>query len=225
MSHNFVSQLPIIPITDLKYGTKCTICGEDYGTTIPASDILPEDPVRLPCNHEFGHVCLTTWLSPTQESKNTCPLCRRTLFPFITPSAEAEAESAALVPSPSPHDQIINWDTMPSTVDSQLSASGIVHRSPPFRDWLLYTQLRGQGADLPAWRPSSSSSSPGPRLDAEQEEALFGELRRRGAFRLLPVAVGPLVSDREVWGFLRGRGYSYDAVHAATANECAWLRV
>jgi hypothetical protein len=29
------------------------------------------------CNHTFGRTCLLTWL----ESSNTCPLCRRTLFP------------------------------------------------------------------------------------------------------------------------------------------------
>ena len=41
---------------------------------------------------------------------------------------------------------------------------------------------------------------------------------------MLPVPVGLLVSEREVWAFLRGQGYSYDAIYAATSGGCAWTQ-
>ena len=79
-------------------------------------------------------------------------------------------------------------------------------------------------ADLPPWRPDSAN--PGPRLNSSDEEALFRELQRRGAFRVLPVAVGMLLSEeeRDIWAYLRERGYSYDPVYAATSGGCAWTQ-
>lgn len=211
MAHNFVAQLPVVSKSDLTYGNRCSICREIYGTNITGSGIICEDAIRLPCGHEFGHACISSWLSP-EEGKNTCPLCRYELFP-----AAPEVEEG-FVPS---HDAIEeDWDNMATELDSELSANGIVHRSRHFRDWLLYSQLQGQGANLPPWRPSSTNL--GPRLGPSQEEALFHELRRRGAFRVLPVPVGLLVSDRDIWIFLRDHGYSYDPVYAATSGGCAW---
>ena len=214
MALNFMAQLPIISETDLVYGNRCIICCEVYGTSIIDSDIMTEEAVRLPCGHEFGSECLSTWLSP-QEGKNSCPLCRRELFPtapevgrgFVHLHGERE----------------VDWDNVATQTDSELSATGIVHRSRAFGDWLLYAQLRGQGASLPPWRPSSTD--PGPRLDSSQEEALFQELQRRGAFLLLPIRVGPLVSDRQVWTFLRDERYSYDPIYGATLSGCAWFRI
>lgn len=211
MAQNFVNQLPIVSRADLVYGKRCGICREIYGTNITGSGIVTEDAVRLPCGHEFGFECLSTWLSP-KESKNSCPLCRRELFP-----AASEVEDGFVLL----HDDIEeDWNDLASDLDSELRANGIVHRSRPFRDWHLYSQLCGQGANLPPWRPSSTNL--GPRLNSSQEEALFHELERRGAFRVLPIPVGLLVSEREIWNFLRDQGYSYDPVYAATSGGCAW---
>ncbi|CAF9926173.1 hypothetical protein IMSHALPRED_006881 [Imshaugia aleurites] len=216
MAASFVAQLPIISRADLVYGDKCAICHEAYGTNVTCSGTVSDDAVRLPfCGHEFGKICLEIWLSP-KEGKNSCPLCRDQLFPAESPVEEA------FVPLHGLHDVIMeaDWDDMATEVNSELSAHGIVHRSRPFRDWLLYSQLQHQGASLPPWRPSATN--PGPRLDDSQEEALFVELRRRGAFRVLPVPVGLLVSERETWTFLRDYGYFYDPIYAATSAGCAW---
>lgn len=208
MAQNFVAQLPIVSRADLVYGNRCSICHEIYGPELHGSG---EDAVRLPCSHEFGLDCLSTWLSP-EGGKNSCPLCRSELFP----AAPEVGEGFVLL-----HDDIEqSWDNMATEVDSELSANGIVHRSRPFRDWLLYSQLEHQGATLPPWRPSSTD--PGPRLDSSHEEALFQELRRRGAFRVLPISVELSDSEREVWTFLRDDGYSYDPIYAATSGGCAW---
>ena len=210
MAQDIVGQFPIVSRADLVYGDRCGICRETYSTNIPGSGIVAEDAVRLPCGHEFGSDCISTWLSPG-EGQNTCPLCRSQLFPAAAPAVEDGRGPAPEV-----------WDGMAIELDSELRAQGIVHRSRPFRDWLLYSQLQGQGANLPHWRPSSTD--PGPRLNAEQEEALFGELQRRGAFNLLPVPVGPLVPARAIWDFLRDYGFSFDPIYAATAGGCAWSR-
>lgn len=217
MTHEFVAQLPTVSSADLVYGNRCGICREAYGTNITGSDIVTEDAVRLPCGHEFGHDCLSTWLSP-EQGKNSCPLCRAELFPAAAPATQEEESVRTR------HGSEVDWTGMAAAVDAELSASGIVHRSRPFGDWLLYSQLQGQGARLPAWRPGSAD--PRPRLDATQEEALFRELQRRGAFRVLPAQVGGLVGEREVWGFLRERGWGYDPVYAATAGAggCAWFQ-
>lgn len=205
MAQNFIAQLPIVSETDLVYGNKCSICREIYGTKTTGNDIVAEDAVRLPCGHEFGIECLSTWLSPETGNNNSCPLCRRELFHAAAPSRRNS-----------------EIDTVSATeLDAELSANGIVHRSQHFRDWMLYSQLEAQGA-LPPWRPDSAN--PGPRLNPLEEEALFLELQRRGAFRVLPGSVGYLGSERQIWGVLREQGWGYDAVYAATSGGCAWTQ-
>lgn len=204
-----MADFPIVSRADLVYGDRCGICRETYSTNVTSSGTVSEDPVRLPCGHEFGLECISTWLSP-EEGKNSCPMCRHVLFPIASKIEEGFVNLH----------HIEDWDDMVTESDTELAANGIVHRSRPFQDWLLYSQLQSQGANLPEWRPSSTH--PGPRLDSSQEEALFRELQRRGAFSVLPIPVGPLVSERRVWDLLRGRGYSYDAIYAATAGGCAW---
>lgn len=69
---------------------KCSICQSEYGKergdkTKPASDsdqILsddesPESPVRLPCGHLLGDLCIYKWLEEPQPA--SCPLCRHKL--------------------------------------------------------------------------------------------------------------------------------------------------
>ncbi|KAF2498071.1 hypothetical protein BU16DRAFT_333442 [Lophium mytilinum] len=52
---------------------KCTICQEIHAEN---------DAVELEvCGHVFGAQCLETWVNKTHRATDTCPNCRRTLFP------------------------------------------------------------------------------------------------------------------------------------------------
>lgn len=42
-------------------------------------DMMPEDPLRLPCGHYFGELCLHAWIKETSEGSPTCPKCRANL--------------------------------------------------------------------------------------------------------------------------------------------------
>lgn len=42
-------------------------------------DMMPEDPVKLPCGHYFGELCLRTWIKEESEEPPTCPKCRANL--------------------------------------------------------------------------------------------------------------------------------------------------
>lgn len=104
-------------------------------------------------------------------------------------------------------------------VDTVLRVFGLLQRDRRFRDWFLYQQLYAQDAtNLPLWRADPTDRRP--CLNTSEEEALFQELERRGAFRLLPALVGPFATNRQIWDFLRDNGYSYD-----TAGDCAWVRL
>ena len=68
----FLESLPILPASDHPEALDtCHICQEAFDNTA-----RPEVPVRLPCHHVFGALCISTWMS-IQE---TCPLCRTVLF-------------------------------------------------------------------------------------------------------------------------------------------------
>ena len=121
MAHNILAQFPIVSRADLVYGERCGICHETYWTDVTGSGIVTEDAIRLPCGHEFGFECISTWLSP-EQGKNTCPLCRYELWPR---ALEVEEGHAVM------HRE---WDDMAMELDTELGADGIVHRSRPFQD-------------------------------------------------------------------------------------------
>lgn len=54
----------------------CNICGEEMGKLSPENTL--EKPVRTPCQHIFGHLCILTWLNETNDP--TCPMCRSRFF-------------------------------------------------------------------------------------------------------------------------------------------------
>ena len=206
MAEKIVAQLPIVSRADLVFGDRCEICHEAYSTNRPNG----EDPVRLPCGHEFGFECIRRWLSP-EEGKNTCPLCRYQLF--APPAREFEDTRAA-------------WDSIVTAVDFdiELTTSGLMQGSSRFRDWALYSQLQEWGANLPPWQHDGVFVSL--QLDSSQENALFMELQRRGAFRVLPIDVGPLDSEQQIraaWDTLRYHRYSYDPYCTATDGS-AWFQ-
>lgn len=50
----------------------CCICFQPFGSTASTQG-GPEVPVKLPCGHLFGEMCISTWT----RSRNSCPLCRK----------------------------------------------------------------------------------------------------------------------------------------------------
>ena len=78
----FWNNLPQLIVDDLPAEDRCcSICFAAYGTQI-TPEVKGECPVQLPCSHVFGLVCLKTWLT----ENNTCPICRRELFPPLAQS-------------------------------------------------------------------------------------------------------------------------------------------
>ncbi|CAD6569024.1 MAG: hypothetical protein ASARMPREDX12_002032 [Alectoria sarmentosa] len=72
---DFLNQLPTV---EQPPHSECVICLLPYGAAQDEGTI--EHPVRLPCNHIVGSNCISQWLHPDKEAKNSCPLCRRKFF-------------------------------------------------------------------------------------------------------------------------------------------------
>ena len=95
----WIATLEKIPLEEVWKGeieNECGICKFEYKAPVPqhlknAND-KPEQPVALSCKHTFGESCLKRWLSPTDGKGNTCPTCRRKLFPSWPPDDPAPAE-------------------------------------------------------------------------------------------------------------------------------------
>ncbi|MCJ1264183.1 hypothetical protein MMC22_004054 [Lobaria immixta] len=75
----------------------CTICQEEYH--VSGDNKLSHTPVRTPCGHIFGQPCIMKWLDPLcywevdedsetevllDQTKTSCPKCRRVFFPETT---------------------------------------------------------------------------------------------------------------------------------------------
>ncbi|KAI9770254.1 MAG: hypothetical protein M1840_003412 [Geoglossum simile] len=70
-----ISGLQDVPIYSLSEEDRtCSICMDPFGETEPING-TSENPVRLPCGHVFGYICIKTWL----REHCTCPTCRRKL--------------------------------------------------------------------------------------------------------------------------------------------------
>ena len=91
----FLRSLPVLPASDHPEAVNtCPICQEAFKNTA-----RPEVPVRLPCHHVFGALCISSWIS----IKRTCPLCRSVLFEPNSPSTPVgggEAEGSATTTQP-----------------------------------------------------------------------------------------------------------------------------
>ena len=204
MAQNTAAQFPTVSKADLLYGDSCAICHETYTS---------EAAVRLPCGHEFGSDCISTWLSP-EQGRVTCPLCRHQLVAPTTTASEEADETRAI------------FQHFVTAIELEIDITQRElnrHRSRRFREWLLYAELHSQGADLPPWR--SETGEMRTELGPYQEEALFRELRRRGAFLVLPFEVDPLMTVREIWESLRNSGYSWHPVHVGDgSDDCGWTQ-
>ena len=86
---HFVGSLPRVRQEDLPAGSECMICQDQYGTP-NADDGTTEHTIVLPCGHLVGSVCIRRWLS--ERGSNTCPYCRRELFPPIPTDSDNELD-------------------------------------------------------------------------------------------------------------------------------------
>lgn len=82
MSEASLSRLLQVPNVSIQPGSteRCDICLTDCGTPLNGTED-GELAVRLPCSHIFGSKCIATWLCPNGAANNSCPMCRRELFP------------------------------------------------------------------------------------------------------------------------------------------------
>ena len=80
----FILSLPIVNKANLPDEHKsCHICMEDFKAQ--TANTL-ELPVRLPCSHILGTICMINWLSSNgDESPRGCPMCRAELLPQAQP--------------------------------------------------------------------------------------------------------------------------------------------
>lgn len=78
--------IPAHPVTALPCaGTECGICLEGISLPPSASEcqhlaFSKEVVFLLPCLHFFHQSCILTWHSSIRPERDTCPICRRTLF-------------------------------------------------------------------------------------------------------------------------------------------------
>ena len=81
----WIKSLKVVPMAAVHSGEvepECGICQLDYRLHKENdSEPEPEKPIVLPCKHVLGEGCLEKWLSPSEGGGNSCPICRRTLFP------------------------------------------------------------------------------------------------------------------------------------------------
>ena len=76
----YILSLPIINKNTLPDEHKsCHICMEDFKAQTAHTLELP---VRLPCSHILGTICMINWLSSNgDKSPRGCPMCRAELLP------------------------------------------------------------------------------------------------------------------------------------------------
>ena len=174
----YVASLPTVPRLTLgndEPEQHCGICYEAYS----------EDPVMLPCRHQFDSQCLLYWLSEAHSGQNTCPVCRRELFP-----RQRDYDEDADFDVNNGMTALISVDLFrPLTLRNRQG-----HLRPNFReirelmadnrrlavleDHSIYRRLVDDGAPLVPLRPRTAV------LTAEEDRALFQELRLRGAFNM-----------------------------------------
>lgn len=73
-----------VSIASLGEETTCQICHEIYGGTEGEKDVAGELPVRLPCGHVIGILCLETWVQQAPDPLRICTLCNES-FGIVQP--------------------------------------------------------------------------------------------------------------------------------------------
>lgn len=84
-----LSHLTLPTVDFLEDNTRCHICLEPFLT-----GSIPELPIKLPCGHICGSVCILKWLTPKSPPPrgNNCPICRKSIY-----SIESVSEWNALI--------------------------------------------------------------------------------------------------------------------------------
>lgn len=87
----FVKDLPtadLVKERERGRDVECGICQRELSDQHVYPEGRPgftlERPIKLPCSHVYGEDCLRQWLSPASKgggNANTCPSCRKVLFP------------------------------------------------------------------------------------------------------------------------------------------------
>ena len=87
----YVKDLPTADLAKVRESgrdAECGICQLEFSDQHVHPEERPgftlERPITLPCSHVYGEKCLRTWLSPESKgggNANTCPSCRKVLFP------------------------------------------------------------------------------------------------------------------------------------------------
>ena len=212
----YVAALPTVPrasLGDDETDHQCVLCRLPY----------QEDPVVTECGHRFERGCLLRWLSEDEANQNSCPVCRRELFPQV---------SAQSLRRPR---MILGEDGVGTIPFEPLVAPGLSgrlsiadmrdrindnRRSGALNDHRLYQDLARDGAYLLPLRPG------GVVLDMREDRAMFLELQRRGAFALPGMDAqfreaspeNPALTDADIYDLLRNAGADW------CLNHHAWRR-
>lgn len=141
---------------------------------------------------------------------------RRARATIVTPQIPSPDVNMAFW-SPLPYLQISASETLhpdevdPQYLDTIVQAVATAYRTLPFREAVVYSILRNDGAHE---RLPPSSGNGYQVLTAEQEEALFRELERRGAFIGNDfIRVYTRLTHRQRWQVYREEdGYSWNPV-------------
>lgn len=71
----FILALPTVDVDDPDLPDRaCAFCEVDYDADYTVAK--GETPVQLPCGHVYGHKCIFRWLSPWEEARTMCPICK-----------------------------------------------------------------------------------------------------------------------------------------------------
>lgn len=99
----FLSELPAV-VSDngpAHSDDVCLICFVKHHHENPET-FSTEHPCRLPCGHIIGRACAAKWLRPHPEGSNanSCPFCRRRLFPAWPAIPSPPARDADVLAAP-----------------------------------------------------------------------------------------------------------------------------
>lgn len=243
MAAEFLAQLPSVPVESLPAGSDCPICSDAYPAEPTESGIARlarlllgksheatkaiDSPVRLPCNHIIGGECIRTWIS---SGGTTCPLCRHRLFslarnethrPHLDNGHEAHFPTA----SPGEASRLLTL-AIQAALEGRERPQDI--RPRQVRERALYLRLQREGARLlplpegiqgisasgDSSREISMNESLAPQRFDRNEEALFEQLQRMGAFNEPIGSRRRLNDDRRLmnrlqWYYHRSHGLVY----------------
>ena len=173
----YVASLPTVPRPTLGHDEddqRCGICYETY----------TEDPIKLPCGHRFDSQCLLYWLSEAHSGMNTCPVCRRELFPtqrnygndglgdVLGMMAMVQVQVFRPLTLRDRHGNLrANFREIREIIADN-------RRVVALEDCRVYGRLIDDGALLAPLNPHTAV------LSLEEDRAMFQELRLRGAFDL-----------------------------------------